>query len=118
MKMISKFLGEKMKKTISATVIALSGATSALALFAPQPIDAKTYCLETYQVLNDAGNPSGEIAGTCDESTNNGILQRPIQANGCAQGQVALTTYRYAFDGNQDFPITIGSCMPPNVTQL
>ncbi len=114
-----------MKKTISATIIALSGATSALALWAPAPVASKTYCLDYWDVQNeDVGTPAYRAA-TCDQSNNNSILGRTLLSNGCAEGQMALTTHRYyngaeeGSEGSEEaFPIQIGSCMPPNVTQL
>lgn len=107
-----------MKKTISATIVALSSATSVLALWAPAPVESKTYCLGMYDIQNAEEGSPVYMAGTCDASYNNAYYQTPLLDNGCAEGQIALTTHRYGGGEEGEFPIQIGSCMPPNVTQL
>lgn len=101
-----------MKKTISLAALAISASTSSFALIGPPaPYEVKTYCLDFY---GDA--TEGMIAGTCDQSQNNVSRGDQIGPNGCTEGQIALTTSRTRRD--QDFPIRIRSCLPPNVVQL
>src|SRR5688572_17861812 len=98
-----------MKKTVAAFAL---GASSSLA-FAEgfQAEEFKTYCLGVYE--NEQGVKYGE---TCDSSENNKTLGKAILANGCAEGQVSLTTHRFA--GETKFQIEIEACLPPNVVQL
>ncbi len=101
-----------MKKTISLAALAISASTSSFALIGP-PTDmmTKTYCLETYTDMS-----GGMIAGTCDESANNVHRGAQIGENGCAEGQIALTTSKTRRDAH--YPIRIRQCLPPNVVQL
>lgn len=92
-------------KTIAA--VALS-ASSAFALIGPGS-ERKTFCLNSYTDANGV-----QYVGSCDESFNNVTLNKPLLANGCAEGQSALTAYGF----NNQFSIEIGACMPPNVVQL
>lgn len=100
-----------MKKTI--TALALSAASSsAFALMAPhnpEEIVTKTICLNVYQDSNGVS-----YADSCDASSNNEFYNSPLLANGCAQGQVALTATKI----NHKFNVSIKSCVPVNITQL
>jgi hypothetical protein len=101
-----------MKKTISLAALAISASTSSFAIIGP-PIDAvtKTYCLATY-----TKEDGGMVAGTCDQTANNQLSDRQIGMNGCAEGQIALTTSKSV--NAEYFPINIRACLPPNVMQL
>ena len=97
-----------MKKTIAAA--ALSASTSALALWAP-PAEQRTICLDKYE------NESGAIyGGSCDQSANNETLGLELLENGCAEGQIAITSQRY--HNSEQWSVNIGPCLPPNVAQL
>lgn len=102
-----------MKKTISIASLAIS-ASASFALIGPMPPGStvsKTYCVETYQ------EPDGSMwAGGCDESMNNTQANTTVKENGCAEGQIAITTSKMA--AAERFPIEIRSCMPPNFAQL
>lgn len=102
-----------MKKTISLAALAIS--TSASAFWVPQDpstVVHKTYCLEVYTI----GDTGDQYAGSCDQSHNNAERHLQINRNGCADGQIALTTTK--LKGDKKFPIEIRSCLPPNVAQL
>lgn len=99
-----------MKKTISLTALAVSASAASFALIGP-PQDTKTYCLDSYTDMSGS-----MMAGTCDQSRNNARSGAQLGENGCAAGQIALTTGKYP--GEREFPIRISPCMPPNVTQL
>jgi hypothetical protein len=104
-----------MKKSISIAALAISASSSFAIVFdptdsAPQWI-TKTYCLAVH--THDDGSTT---AGDCDKSELNARFDRPLLQNGCAAGQIALTTEKWAED--EGFPINIHSCMPPNIAQL
>ncbi len=101
------------KTTICLAALAISASTSSLALIGPNPgaMEEKTYCLGVYS--DDEGNMS---AGSCDMTRNNEILQSPLGANGCAEGQISQYTTKR--DYQESFPIQIHMCMPPNAAQL
>lgn len=98
------------KTTISLAVLAISTASVA---FIGQPGNwtTKTYCINVEE--DASGN---KYAGTCDRSDNNQQLNLVLGTNGCAEGQASLTTRKGR--GQQDFPIQIHPCMPPNAAQL
>ncbi len=101
-----------MKKTIGVAALAISASTASLAFFIPRDhIETRTYCLSVYE-----DEQGGQRAGSCDETNRNTYYQRELNAQGCAEGQVALSTSRY--DSQEEFPIRIGMCLPPNVAQL
>lgn len=101
-----------MKKTIGVAALAISASTASLALYVPRDnMVTKTYCLSIYEDVE-----GGQRAGSCDETDRNTYYQRELNAQGCAEGQVALSTRRYGDEG--EFPIRIGMCLPPNVAQL
>ncbi|MCA9506913.1 MAG: hypothetical protein KC505_00650 [Myxococcales bacterium] len=101
-----------MKKTISLAALAVS-ASNSFALLAPLPAnyDYKNYCLSVYH-----RNDNSALAGNCDETANNQTLNRTLQENGCADGQISITTFKRP--DQERFPIEIGSCLPPNAVQL
>lgn len=96
-----------MKKSIAALALTASS-TSAFALGFP-PSETKTICLDVYE--NEDGV---KYAGGCDQAKNNATLEKPLLANGCAEGQVSLVAQKFS----QNFDINVHSCMPPNVVQL
>lgn len=96
-----------MKKTIT-TLAMLASASSASALIAPpngQEPQLKTICLDVVAVSKD----ESLIAGSCDQAANNEYLRKPINANGCADDQVAIKTYG---------DVVVSSCLPPGAVQL
>ena len=101
-----------MKKTISLAALAISASTSSLA-FIGQPMDVqtRTYCLS---VRSDASGAM--MAGSCDQTANNAQRNAQIGGNGCAEGQISLTTSKPS--DAEEFPIRMRSCMPPNIAQL
>jgi len=90
--------------------VAISAASMAYGL-TPPPAATKTLCLAVYE---DAD--SVKRAGSCDNTRNNHTLGLPILANGCAEGQISLTSVKY--QNSEKFTIEIRSCLPPNVVQL
>lgn len=100
----------KKRTTISLAALAISASSSTFALIAG-PTDTKTYCLEMY--TDTCGS---SYAGSCDQTANNERRGAQIGENGCAQGQVALSTGRWSPD--EPYQIEIHACMPPNAAQL
>lgn len=100
------------KTTIAVAALALS-ASSSFAIIGPghDRYVTKTYCLGTYSYGDGSMN-----AGTCDETNNNAMLNLPRMENGCAEGQMALTTSKRVREAN--FPIQIRPCLDPNIVQL
>ncbi len=93
----------------SIAAVALTVATSGFSLVGPVG-EHKTICLSSYTDANGV-----QYAGSCDEAANNKELGLALQANGCAEGQVAVGAY--SFGGGQ-FNVQVANCMPPNVVQL
>ncbi len=108
-----------MKRTVAA--LALSISTPSFALMMPATA-TKTICLDTFE--SEAGV---KYAGNCDQAANNKELNLAVLENGCAEGQIALTSVAYP-TYNQSakqkkkpelkFDIEINACLPPNVAQL
>jgi hypothetical protein len=90
-----------MKKTIAA--IALLASSNAYALRPPPETDLKKACVKVHKMQDRSG-----IAG-CDETSNNERANLRLRDNGCAKGQVAISTY-----GELD----IEACLPPGIAQL
>ncbi|RZA25960.1 MAG: hypothetical protein EOP10_05185 [Proteobacteria bacterium] len=112
-----------MKRTVSAAALALSISTPSFALMLP-PSATKTICLDSYESETGA-----KFAGNCDQAANNKELALPLLDNGCADGQIALTSVAYPASFVQNSPkqkkntklkfdIEINNCLPPNVAQL
>jgi len=79
-----------MKKTIASLAL-LASTTSAFALIGPggqAGPTPKTYCLSLYE------SEDGTYVGDCDQSKINLRSKRPVNANGCADGQAALQSVR------------------------
>ncbi len=92
-----------MKKTITAFAL-MASATTVLAMPFPNPNPPKTMCLNVYSAQDKS-----KTAADCDDSDNNVTLKKQIRKNGCAKGQIAITTYD---------EINIGKCMPAGAVQL
>lgn len=108
-----------MKRTVAA--LALSVSTPSFALMMP-PTKVKTICLDSYE--SEAG---AKFAGNCDQAANNTELGLALLDNGCAEGQIAVTSAGYTTFTKKPkhkakeelkFDIEIRSCLPPNVAQL
>jgi hypothetical protein len=81
-----------MKKTITAMAV-LASAASAQALIGPRGSRTPTpapnqFCL---QVMTD--DDGLQTLEDCDSTRDNARLRRPILANGCAEGQAAMTSF-------------------------
>lgn len=96
----------KLKTTIAAAALT---ASSAFALIGPGT-ESKTFCLD---LMEDASGPA--YVGSCDQTKNNKITGKEILENGCAEHQVAQTTYR--LPGGK-YKFEIAPCLPPSVVQL
>lgn len=109
-----------MKRTVAA--LALSVSTPSFALMMPA-VKVKTICLDTYE-----SETGVKFAGNCDQATNNAESGVKLLENGCAEGQISLTSAAYPDfsqtpkqKGQEEevkFDIEIRSCLPPNVAQL
>jgi hypothetical protein len=92
-----------MKKTIAAVAL-MASATTSMAMPFPHNEPPKTMCLKVYS----APDKSKE-ASDCDDSDNNATLKLKLKANGCAAGQVVISTYDQ---------LNIPKCMPAGAIQL
>lgn len=99
-----------MNKTIKASMAASAFAASMLATQAnalmvetDDVYESVTYCLKTY------GQEGAKYAVYCDDSKNNEINNRPLQANGCFDDQVAIRTSRNVTQ-KEEFAIVIQEC--------
>lgn len=108
-----------MKRSVSLAALALSVSTPSFALMMP-PVKTKTICLDSYE-----GAEGAKYAGNCDQAGNNAEAGVALLENGCAEGQIALTSVAYpSYPINNSkkeelkFDIEIRSCLPPNVAQL
>ncbi len=114
-----------MKRTVSAAALALSVSTPSFALMLP-PTATKTICLDTFE-----SETGVKYSGNCDQAANNKELNLPLLENGCAEGQISLTSVAYPSFSEAPkkkkkqepaqelkFDIEIKACLPPNVAQL
>jgi hypothetical protein len=95
------------KSTIALGALAASlSASQANALVIDMPgakWETKTICLQT----EDKGD--GSLTSSCDQSENNAANNRPLLANGCAAGQVALTETIDTNSG-QTYQVNVDAC--------
>jgi hypothetical protein len=108
-----------MKRTVAA--LALSISTPSFALMIPASA-TKTICLDTYE-----SETGVKFAGNCDQTPNNKEAGVALLENGCAEGQISLTSFAYpSYNPSAKqkkkqelkFDIEINTCLPPNVAQL
>lgn len=97
-----------MKKTIAAVAIMASSAAALAFPGMPDPNQPpppfKTLCLNVYPTKDKS-----KVASDCDDSDNNVRHEKKIKQNGCAAGQVAITTID---------ELNIPKCMPAGMVQL
>jgi hypothetical protein len=87
-----------MKKTIASLALLVSaGSAFALVGPGPNPPQPKNVCLSVYE-----GNQGESYLGDCDLTPNNKKHNVKLLANGCAQGQASLKSFR----------IQVPACVP------
>lgn len=101
-----------MKKTIAVVALAVSASSGYAFIGNPPPgMQIKNYCVDVTSTADGS-----TVLGTCDQSRNNQQLGRQLGSNGCTDTQASLQTYKRPSQAG--YPITIGSCLPPNAVQL
>ncbi len=108
------------KRTVAALALSISSPSYALML---APVKTKTICLDVYE-----SETGVKYSGNCDQSANNAELNLEILENGCAEGQIALTSVAYPDysapkkkakkEAEPKFDIEIKACLAPNIAQL
>ncbi len=97
---------KKIKNSMAVSAFAATiAASQANALLKPSDdeFETVTYCLKTY------GQEGAQYATYCDDSKNNDINNRPLNANGCSEDQVAIQSTRNVTQ-NEEFEIVIKQC--------